>query len=244
MLYGTADIGELLGHAPLVTLQTAEPLFLGKVDWFQATFELSGDRTALFPSGLHPTTPVLVTMQVWQGHGDGDVGKFAMAQVRLSCRAGMRIRAFLLNSVIEGDAARTALSTYWGYAPVEGAVSLEKRADLTRARVDAGGNVVLDVKLVKPEPLAPADLQHIVSMNVGQTDAGPTLIQVEPTITTFTVQRGVAELVTFDPAFWKMGDCRLGAPVIAAFADAEITMEPARYTQIPEIEAGKGTVKI
>ena len=54
------------------------------------TYELGGGAPeSFFPPALQPTLPVLAVLSLW--HADaGPLGRFALAQLRLTCRSGVR----------------------------------------------------------------------------------------------------------------------------------------------------------
>jgi hypothetical protein len=214
---------------------------LGKVNWLQLSYELPGDRQDLFPAGLHPTMPPIVTLQLWRSEG-GELGSFGMAQLRLSCRAGMRIRAFLVQSVIEGELAATVLRDRFGYFATPGRVSVHRRADRIEGEVVAEGRTVLHGMLLDPQALQADALQHIGNMNLVRTPDGLRLLQVEPDIETLGVQRGEQRMPTFDAEFWGLAGRRLCHPIIAAAAHTQIKLPPIRYLQDPGHAAAKGAL--
>ena len=243
MRFGTADLDALARRAPRASLDVKASLDLGRVNWFQITYELSGETSSLFPPGLHPTMPVLVTLQVWRGT-QGPFGAFGLAQVRLSCRAGMRIRAFLLNSVIEGEAVRDALGGRFGFVPTPGQVELMTRSDRSEARVSVNGRTVAVAAMLGPQALDPQDLQHVTNVNAAMTADGLKLFQVEPVTHNLSVHRGRPVLDTFDAEFWGLPGRTLKHAVIAAAAETEITLAPIRYVQDPDKLATEGTQKV
>lgn len=243
MLSGTANLEALGRAAPTVDLDPALALDLGKVDWLQFTYELPGDRQDLFPGGLHPTMPPIVTLQLWRCEG-GNLGNFGLAQLRLSCRAGMRIRAFLVQSVIDDADAAQTLSRRFGYRPTPGEISIHRRADRIEGRVNSGGRPVLEAAMLEPKTLEVEALQHIGNMNLARLPQGLRLLQVEPDITTLGVQRGEERLDMFDDGFWGLPDRRLRYPVVAAAAHTLISLPPVRYVQDPDQPASRGTVAV
>jgi hypothetical protein len=238
MLFGTADLQVLGEKSPDVEIQPGLEIDLGEVDWLQFSYELPGDRQDLFPSSLHPTMPPIVTLQLWRCNG-GELGKFGMAQLRLSCRAGMRIRAFLVESVIDGAAASKALSLRFGYRPTQGEVTVNRRVDRIEGQVISHGRTVFHAAMIKPETLATDALQHIDNMNLAKVAGELRLLQIEPEITTLGLQRGEPRLTDFDADFWGLQGRRLRHPIIAAAAHTRISMAPVRYTQDPEHESRK-----
>lgn len=235
MLMGAAQMETLLERAPSVSLDPNRTLNLGRVKWLQFTYEIPGDRQALLPRILRPTSPPILTLQLWQGEG-GDVGCFGLAQSRVSCRAGMRIRTFLLQSVIEGAEAAAVLQSQFGYCAAPGTVTIQQRADKILAEVHSEGRCVLAGSLTSPQSLDANTLQHIENMHVVRTSDGPRLIQVEPSVTTYSVLRGPTTLNAFDAEFWGLPDRELRHAVIGTSAATEISLPPIRHVQRIEPE--------
>jgi hypothetical protein len=243
MLCGSAPIAALSQRAVSVDFDPSFSVDLGQAQWLQFSYELPGTREELFPPGLHPTTPVVVTLQLWRVAG-GELGCFGLAQLRLSCRAGMRIRAFLVQSVIDGENAARVLSERYAYIPTPGAVVIHRRADRIEGLVSVGGKNVLHAALLKPEVLEVGGLQHIGNMNLAIAKGVPQLLQIEPSITTLGLQRGAQQLITFDGGFWGLPGRALRHAVIGASADVKIALPPVRYVQDPALPAMVGTKKL
>jgi hypothetical protein len=243
MLCGSAPIGALSERAVAAEFDPSFSLDLGQAQWLQFSYELPGTREDLFPAGLHPTTPVVVTLQLWRVTG-GELGDFGLAQLRLSCRAGMRIRAFLVQSVIDGEKAARVLSQRYAYIPTPGSVLIHRRADRIEGLVNAAGQRVLHAALLKPEVLEVSGLQHIGNMNLALSKGVPQLLQIEPTIATLGLQRGAQQLISFDGGFWRLPGRALKHSVIGASADVRLALPPVRYVQDPTLLAMAGTKKL
>jgi hypothetical protein len=243
MLCGSSPIAALTERAVPVDFDPSFSVDLGAAQWLQFSYELPGTREELFPPGLHPTTPVVVTLQLWRVAA-GELGCFGLAQLRLSCRAGMRIRAFLVQSVIDGENAAQVLSQRYGYIPTPGAVVIHRRADRIEGLVRVGGQPVLSAALLKPDVLDVSGLQHIGNMNLSLSKGLPQLLQIEPAITTLGVQRGPQQLTTFDSGFWRLPGRTLKHSVIGAFADIKLALPAVRYVQDPALPALVGTMKL
>jgi hypothetical protein len=243
MLTGTGSLEALAAHAPSVEIDPTLSLKLGQGEWLQFTYELPGDRQSLLPPGLHPTTPLILTLQLWRLRG-GELGDFGLAQARLSCRAGMRIRSFALQCVIDGTQAVETLSRRYGYIATPGTVDIYRRADRIEGRVETARGVCLDAALINPQALEPSALQHIGNMNLGRVNGSLQMLQVEPGIVTLGLQRGPQQMLAFDAPFWGLPGRQLGAEVIGAFADVEISLPPVRFVQDPSRIAVLGTTKV
>ena len=247
MLSGNRSVEEVFDGAPHIDVETAEPLDLGHVSWLQLNYELAvgrAYRTDFFPPGLHPTEPVVVNLQIWDVQSCR-VGPFRLAQVRLTCRAGVRIRALQTNSVIDGsEEARTALSAGWGYRPVAGTVDFKRFNNRWSAAVAVDGRPVLKGHMNLPQPLNAADLQHVANVNSGWVDGEPRLLQVEPAITTLGVVRGAPVLERFDSHFWGIAGAQPRFPVIGAGADLTMALPSIRFVQDPLRSAIHGTRRV
>ena len=230
MLQGTANIDELSRRAPFVTIDPEKSIQLGDVQWLQFTYEVPGDRQSLLPPTLSPTTPSILTLQIWRAAG-GDLGEFGLAQARISCRAGVRIRTFLLQSVIDGQHAAKVLGPAFGYLSTQGTVAIQLRSDKITAHVQSNNRCVAEGELTNLRSLEPSALQHIENMQLANTPDGVRLVQVEPHITTNSVLRGSPSLSTFDSAFWNIPGRKLKSSVIGASAETKITLVPIRYVQ-------------
>jgi hypothetical protein len=243
MLCGAAEVSTMSKRGVAVDFDPSFSINLGKAEWLQFTYELPGNREELFPPGLHPTTPVVVTLQFWRATG-GQLGDFGMAQVRLSCRAGMRIRAFLLQSVIDGEHAARVLSKRYAYNPTLGAVDIYRRSDRIEGLVNVEGRNVLQAALLKPEVLDAGGLQHIGNMNFALSNGTPQLLQIEPHITTLALHRGTQQITQFDDRFWGLPGRTLRHSVIGASADVTISLPAVRFVQDPALLAVGGTKKL
>ena len=109
MLFGTADVEALAANAPVMERLDTEPLVLPDAWVLQVTYEMpSTAREVLLPPALHPTDPPLVSWTFLRC-ASGPLGAFALAQLRIECRSGLRPRGFLVASVIDSvDAGRTS----------------------------------------------------------------------------------------------------------------------------------------
>jgi hypothetical protein len=222
-LAGCLDIGPLLGDAPAFRLGDDE-LRIDDVDILQVIYEVSAaDLEALVPPALNPTLPPVVSVLVYVAK-DSPYGPMSLAQVRLSARAGVRPRAFLVSACCDNAAATEALATTWGFRIQPADVRVRRRHDRIECEVVADRRVVLDMALVDPEPISGHDVQYAPGMHLARTrdDEGtkPCIVQVETEYEFRRAERGVPELRAFDAAWW--GDGRLAPryPVSASFTRA------------------------
>ena len=72
------------------------------------------DREALVPPALNPTIPPVVSFLVYRAR-DSAFGPFALAQVRLTARSGVRPRAFLISARCDNASLSEVLAGSWGF---------------------------------------------------------------------------------------------------------------------------------
>jgi hypothetical protein len=244
MLVGTADPEALATHAATMPSLHPEALDLGRCDVLQAHFELRhATREAVVPPALHPTNPPTLVVQAW-ACADGPLGPFAVAQVRVGTRSGLRPRGFVAGCVVEGEHAATALAERFGFPWRPGVVRLRRGYDAAGLVVELDGRTVLDLTGIDPDPLAPADVQYSVTLTLARTPRGLRLVQVEPELAVHRVERVRARLDGFDAAAW--GDDRLDPyhPISATIATADVVIPPPRFTCRPDVLAFEGTEPI
>ena len=198
------------------------------VQILQATFEVAGARGEdLLPAGLHPTIPTLATFAVWRADD------WCLAQLRLSCRSGVRARQLVVAARGTGPAA-------WP-APVPASdVRLDRHYDVVRATV-AGGS--LDVSLADPRPLGVDDIQFVVGLVPSMIEGrGSRLVQLEASIEVDRAERGRPVLGRFDAAAWGVDErIRPVHPVAATFCLARLDIGPPRFVLRPDQPAHLGT---
>src|SRR5258705_6334306 len=153
MLAGTAALAALGRRAPRLDALDGEALTLPGVELLQVTYELAGAAPeALFPPGLPPTLPVLAVLALWRADA-GPLGRFGLAQLRLSCRSGVRPRQLLVASFAEGEPARAALNARFGFGARPAKVRLERFYDPVEGGGLVGGRAAPDVSAQAPPPL-------------------------------------------------------------------------------------------
>src|SRR5215475_10153410 len=179
MLAGTADVGGLAARAPKLAAFDAEALTLPGVELLQVTYELGGVAPeAPFPPALSPTLPVLAVLSLWRSDS-GPLGRFGLAELRLSCRSGVRPRQLLVGCFVEGEAARGAVNERFAFGAQPGKVRLERFYDRVEGGVLVDGRDVLGVTALAPLPLAASDLQFFSSMHAAETPKGLRLLQID-----------------------------------------------------------------
>lgn len=237
MLSGTGSLDELAARAPKMPALDAEPVELRGAEILQATFEMDyASREITLPPGLHPTTPPLMIVLAWSVH-DGPWGPFAMAQVRVSCRSGVRPRGFVTSCVTTSEEAAKALSAKWGLPTRVGAVRLVRRFDAVELEV--GGSMRLTG--LDPDPLGAGDVQYTVTSTLAHTPRGLRLVQVEPEYEPQRVERVRPRLDRFVAPEWGHPGLAPRHPVTATVAVGTITVPRLRFLSRPDVMAFEGT---
>jgi len=246
-LAGSLDIRALLDDAPLVVLEDRE-LRVDDVDILQVLYEVRvADREALVPPALNPTIPPVVSFLVYRAK-ESAFGPFALAQVRLTARAGVRPRAFLVSARCDNPALAEVLAGSWGYRIAPAQISLRRFHDRVDCLVADGGQTLLQLSLVDPVPVTGHDVQYPPGMHLARVEQDgitkPRLVQVDTEYEFRRADRGRPELSHFEPALW--GDERLvpDEPVSASFSACDVTITNIRYVCNPDIPASEGTQKV
>ena len=241
MLIGTASVAELAERAPVLASFHPEPVVLEHVEVLQVIYEIAAaHRAAALPPALHPTDPPIVTWLFFRCPSS-PWGAFSIAQTRIECRSGLRLRGFLISAVVDNVAAAGALRDPWGYATQSGRVTLRRHYDTIDGSVVVHDTAALDVSVVDPGPLAAADLQYVANMNLAHMAVGLRLVQVEPKYEVHRAERGRPRLGVFDGAAWGDPRVRPVHPVSASCTVATVTIPRIRFVCRPDVLAFEGT---
>ena len=241
MLSGTADVDTLAARAPTMKTLTAAPLTLDHAEVLQVMYETGlATRQSLLPPGLHPTDPPIVNWLFYRCP-TSPWGPFTLAQTRIECRSGLRLRAFLVAAVADNAAAADALQNEWGFATRTGAVSLQRYYDTISARVVVEGETALELTVADPQPLAAGDIQYVANMNLAHTLNGVRLVQVEPRYRITRAERGQPRVHAFSGAAWGAPRLQPVYRVSASFISADIAVPSVRFLCRPDVWAFEGT---
>jgi hypothetical protein len=206
---------------------------------------------------LNPTIPPVVSFLIYRA-ADSECGPFALAQVRLTARSGVRPRAYLVSARCDNPELASLLAGTWGFRVSPGEIALRRFHD----RVDCvvtepasssqsgrgPGRTILNVSLVDPVPVTGHDVQYPPGMHLARLERDgvwvPRIVQVDSEYEFRRADRGRPSLTSFDPAAW--GDERLvtDIPVSASFAACDMTIANVRYICNPDIPAAEGTEKV
>jgi hypothetical protein len=244
MLFGTADLDALAATAPRMEQLDTEPLALPGTWVVQATFEMSAAvRECFLPPALHPTDPPLVSWLVYRC-AESPLGAFALAQLRVSCRSGLRPRGFLVDAVVDSPAVARELAMRWGFRARVGAVHVARGYEAITTTVGLDGRTILEVALRDPDPLGAHDVQYTASMHLAHTPRGVRLVQVDPTYDVSRGERARPALRACDPAAWSDARIAPGNPVSGSIVLAEVTLPKLRYVCRPDVWAFDGTERV
>ena len=181
---------------------------------------------------------------------DGPLGPFSLAQARVSCRSGVRARALVAASVVDGpDEVVGALAAGWGLGPAERSgprdVMLDRRYDRVAARIPAWG---AEMGLVDPAPINGADIQYVVGLHPVVTPAGDErLAQVELEVVPERAERGRPVVAAYDgPEPAANRDLAVAKlvpthPVAATIAVGTFTLPKVRFLLRPDVGPDAGT---
>jgi hypothetical protein len=246
-LAGSLDIRPLLVDAPTVELDPDE-IRIDDVEILQVLYEIgASDAEGLLPPALNPTIPPVVSFLAYRAAAS-PFGPFSLVQTRLTARAGVRPRAFLVSACCDNQAAATALSRRFGFRIRDAEIRLRRFHDRVDCLVTSGRHVRLQLALVDPEPITGHDIQYAPGMHLGRVrdDAGtrPRLVQVDTEYEFRTADRGRPELSVFDAASW--GEERLVPlqPISASVTRCDVAIMAVRYVCNPDLPAAEGTEKV
>lgn len=245
--FGKLDLANWAKTAPTINGYKTEPWILKGAQILSINMEIDDDPAdALLPATMHPSIPEYAIFCVTL-YPESPVGPFSIAEVRVSGRTGVRPRGFVLRSYCDNEAARRELAGRWGYPTVAGEIRLDLRHDRVVARVSVNARPVLECELIDRDMISGADVQYIASMHLArnQEDGRLVLVQVDPEFTISKAERGKPRILILDnDAFSAGNSLRLGNPIAATFAVAEVTLPKIRYICDPEKPAMKGTTKV
>jgi hypothetical protein len=241
MLSGTADPAHLLRSAPQVGSLLADGIGLPGAEMFMLVAETPGaPALALLPPALHPTVPALLRLVVTRCP-ESPAGPFAMAELRLECRSGLRPRALLLGGFVDRPAAGTLLAERFGFSLRPGEVHLQAGYCDAEVLVHAGGETVLRAAARDLVPLGAADVQFVSSLHPAATHRGGRLLQVDARPVVRAVRRGSPTVEVFEGTAFGAEALRPTHPVSAVHLALDLEIPPLRFVCKPDVVAFLGT---
>ncbi|HWN57938.1 MAG TPA: acetoacetate decarboxylase family protein, partial [Methylomirabilota bacterium] len=166
--FGTLDLSGWNKSAPSLSGYKTEPLVLKGAQILSINIEIDDDPAdALLPRTMHPSIPAYSIFNV-TNYPESPFGAFAIAEVRVSGRTGVRPRGFVLRSYCNNEDACRELASRWGYPTAQADVKLDIRHDRVVGRVNAGGRPILECELIDRDVIAGNDIQYIASMHMAR----------------------------------------------------------------------------
>ena len=242
-VFGKQDVEAAAARAPLLTGFDTDAWELKGAQILQLSYEIAEEPAEwLIPPALHPSIPPYVTLSVIQ-YPDSPVGPFALAQVRIIVRAGIRPRGYLLGAYVNSDTAAQELRARWGFSVETAVVSLQPRHDRVIGTVERNSEVILEVELENPEHVSGADITYLASLHLARVQGQdtPIIVQVDPEYVFHNAQRGRPRITMFKTSAWG-GDGRLRytTPIIATMTQCDTDLPHLRFALDPSQPAATG----
>lgn len=239
--FAKAGAHEILGYK-------TEPWTLKKAQILNLNHEIDDDLgDFLLPRTMHPAIPAYATFTVVVC-AESPVGGFALGEVKIAGRAGVRPRDFVLRSFCDNADARRELAQRWGYPTAPGEVKLTARHDRVIGTIVADGRSVLEMEMLDRDMISGNDIQYLASMHLARNrdDGQLVLVQVDPEFTFAHAERGRPLIRMLDSAACgdTGGHLKLRNPISMSYAIADIALPKIRFICDPERPAFQGTTRV
>jgi hypothetical protein len=150
--------------------------------------------------------------------------------------------------VVSTEAAAAALRAGWGFPAAAGQVSLTRYHDRIVAAASRGGTPVLEVALVDPDPISPADVQYIHSVTLARAPLdgveAPRLVQVDSHYTVHRAERGRPRCARLDAAALGGPGLALADPIAASLTTCDTDLPRIRFVMDPDVWVVRGTRRL
>lgn len=248
-VFGKQDVQAAAERAPLMSGLDTDPWELKGAEILQLTFEVVEDPAEwLVAPALHPSIPPYATLSVAR-FPNSPVGAFALAQVRLVVRAGIRPRGYLLGAYTDSEKAAAELRARWGFTVDQAMISLQARHDRVIGTVARDGHTILDMEAENPEHISGADVTYLDSLHLVRVNEDgqekPLIVQIDPEYVFHVAQRGIPHLKALNAAAWG-GEKRLECtnPMTATFTRCDTDLPRMRFALDPSVPALQGSRKL
>jgi hypothetical protein len=248
-VFGKLDVQSALARAPLMSGFATEAWELKGAEILQLSFEVVEEPAEwLIPPALHPSIPPYATLSVAR-FPTSPVGPFALAQVRVVVRAGIRPRGYLLGAYTDSEKAATELPARWGFTIAQGSIVLQPRHDRVIGQVTRAGQTILDMELENPEQISGSDVTYLDSLHLARVNENgqetPVIVQVDPEYVFHNAQRGRPRLITFQADAWG-GNNRLRCtnPMTATYTRCDTDLPRLRFALNPLVPAVQGSRRL
>ena len=241
-LFGKQDVQAVVTRAPLMNGFGTEAWELKNAEILHLAFEVvEGPAEWLIPPALHPSIPPYVTLSVAR-FPTSPAGPFALAQVRLVVRAGIRPRAYLLGAYTNSAQAAAELRARWGFTIGLGIITLQARHDRVIGQVVREGQTILEMELENPEQISGADVTYLDSLHLARVIENgketPVIVQVDPEYVFHSAQRGKPRLISLHADAWGgNGRLRCTNPMHATFCHCDTDLPKLRFALDPSVPA-------
>lgn len=242
MLSGTAPVTELLGHAATMAAFDTAPETFPDAVVVQAMYEIAvaGRETSL-PAGLHPTNPPSLVVQAWRCP-ESPWGPFAMVQLRVGCRSGLRPRGMVQGCLVDSPTAAEALRARWGFPAQVGEVRIDVGYHEVMVTTGPAGGPAFGVRALDPVPLGPDDVSFTTTVALARTPRGERLVQIDTDLAVTRAERLRLLPFTGNPTTAGVHPTvRVLHPVAASVSRGALTLQGLRFVNRPEELAFTGT---
>jgi hypothetical protein len=245
-IYGKLDVSEHLPRAPVVSALaasadefTAEGCTVLTFTW-EIDIEKGFDVT---PKALHPSIPSYCQV-VFRRHGEGPLGAFTTAELRVNARAGTNYLGYCIGAFTDSRGVGETLAARYGMHVRAADVRLQRMYHGVRGTVRVGDAFVFDATLERPHYISGSDVLYTPNVNLARVAGSPKLVHQEMEYTLGKAERGRAALAAFDAA--AFGDARvvLRQPLPATVTETSIRYTAVRYLLDPDRPALVGTTEV
>jgi hypothetical protein len=247
--FGKQDMQAAVARAPLMKGFGTEAWELKNAEILHLAFEVAeGPAEWLVPPALHPSIPPYATLAVAR-FPTSPAGPFALAQVRLVVRAGIRPRGYLLGAYTDSEQVANELRARWGFTIGLGTITLQARHDRVIGQVVREGQTILDMELENPEQVSGTDVTYLDNLHLARVMENgketPVIVQVDPEYVFHSAQRGKPRLISLQADAWG-GDNRLRCtnPMHATYCRCDTDMPKLRFGMDPSVPAVQGSRRL
>ncbi len=247
--FGKLDVHAAVARTPLMTGFDTEVWELKGAEILQLSFEVVEEPAEwLVPPALHPSIPPYATLSVAR-FPSSPVGPFALAQVRLVVRAGIRPRGYLLGAYTDSEKAVPELRARWGFTVGLGTITLQARHDRVIGQVVRDGQTILHMELENPEQISGADVTYLDSLHLARMMENgketPIIVQVDPEYIFQNAHRGRPHLLSLQADAWGgNGRLRCTSAITATHTRCDTDLPKLRFALNPLVPAIQGSRRL
>jgi hypothetical protein len=247
--FGKLDVHAAVARAPLMTGFDTEAWELKGAEILQLSFEVVEEPAEwLIPPALHPSIPPYATLSVAR-FPSSPVGPFALAQVRLVVRAGIRPRGYLLGAYTDSEKAAPELRARWGFTVGLGTITLQARHDRVIGLVVRDGQTILNMELENPEQISGADITYLDNLHLARVMENgketPIIVQVDPEYVFQNASRGRPHLLSLQTEAWGgNGHLQCTTAITATYTRCDTDLPKLRFALNPLVPAIQGSRRL